>query len=194
MLLATDGYVKLCDFGIAKPSKNRETFVGTPDYIPPELALSQGDGQYGTPMDWWQLVGWCDSGCHFVQGHDGCHAVPGDERPREVCQYCQGMSACSPQKQVPKHKKIDATWFGLISGLLEKDPSVRKGGQEFEDFKDHPAFAGLDWEKLRAKELESPLLELLGSNSSQSQIKEENIIDSETEEYQDAYDLEPTST
>lgn len=194
MLLSSDGYVKLCDFGIAKPSKHRESFVGTPDFIPPELTLSQGDGQYGTPMDWWQLVDGSDSGCHHVQGHDRCHAVPGHERPGEVRQYCQGMPVCSPQKQVPKHKKIDATWFGFIAGLLEKDPSVRKGGQEFDDFKDDAVFAGLDWEKLRAKELKSPILELLGSSTSQPQIKEENIIDSETEEYQDAYDLEPTET
>lgn len=56
MLLAADGYLKLCDFGIAKPAQNRESFVGTPDYIPPELALSQGDVPYGVSMDWWQLV------------------------------------------------------------------------------------------------------------------------------------------
>lgn len=89
---------------------------------------------------------------------------------------------------------MDSTWFDLISKLLEKDPLNRKGREEFEDFRNDPAFEGLDWNKLRAKELDSPLLEVASSNLNQTQIKEEVIVDSETEEYQDVYDLEPTDS
>jgi protein kinase A len=51
------GYLKVCDFGIAKSISNRKSFVGTTEYISPELVKSDGDLEYGFEHDWWQLVG-----------------------------------------------------------------------------------------------------------------------------------------
>jgi len=57
ILIDDEGNLKLCDFGIAKTCSRRTSFVGTPEYISPELVKSQGDLEYGFEHDWWQLVG-----------------------------------------------------------------------------------------------------------------------------------------
>lgn len=53
LLLASDGYLRLCDFGFAKFVVSRTyTLCGTPEYIAPEILLNTG---HGKPADWWTL-------------------------------------------------------------------------------------------------------------------------------------------
>ena len=53
LLLCTDGYVKLTDFGFAKKVIGRTwTLCGTPVYLAPEIINSQG---HGKGVDWWTL-------------------------------------------------------------------------------------------------------------------------------------------
>ncbi|KAK6641332.1 hypothetical protein RUM44_013041 [Polyplax serrata] len=54
MLLDTDGYLKLVDFGFSKHigKSTTYTFCGTPEYIAPEILLSRG---YSKSPDWWTL-------------------------------------------------------------------------------------------------------------------------------------------
>ncbi len=53
MLLAADGYLRLCDFGFAKFVTTRTyTLCGTCEYISPEVLLNSG---HGKPADWWAL-------------------------------------------------------------------------------------------------------------------------------------------
>uniref|UniRef100_A0AAY5ER86 non-specific serine/threonine protein kinase n=1 Tax=Electrophorus electricus TaxID=8005 RepID=A0AAY5ER86_ELEEL len=61
MLLDRSGHLKLADFGTCmKMDKSGmvrcETAVGTPDYISPEVLMSQGGtGYYGRECDWWSV-------------------------------------------------------------------------------------------------------------------------------------------
>lgn len=55
ILLDTQGYAKLTDFGLAKFIDKEEqalTFCGTPEYLAPEVILGKG---HNRPADWWTL-------------------------------------------------------------------------------------------------------------------------------------------
>lgn len=55
VLLETNGYIKLTDFGAAKYSyqtQKYKTFIGTLDFIAPEVLKRQ---PYSKSVDWWSL-------------------------------------------------------------------------------------------------------------------------------------------
>ena len=54
ILIDSDGYLKLADFGFAKSCKNGRTYTlcGTPENLAPEVILNKG---HGKPADWWAL-------------------------------------------------------------------------------------------------------------------------------------------
>ena len=55
LLVDTDGYVKVADFGFAKrllPGEKTYTLCGTPEYMAPELFRQSG---HGKGVDWWAL-------------------------------------------------------------------------------------------------------------------------------------------
>lgn len=56
ILLDEEGYIKITDFGASKMNNqqdaNNVTFVGTPDYIAPEVLQRK---PYGKEVDWWSL-------------------------------------------------------------------------------------------------------------------------------------------
>ena len=52
-MLASDGYLKMIDFGFAKHVPKRTfTTCGTPDYLAPEVILQEG---HNSAADWWTL-------------------------------------------------------------------------------------------------------------------------------------------
>lgn len=58
ILLGIHGEIKLSDFGwsVHSPSKRRQTYCGTPDYLPPEMVTSKGRGaSYDEKVDLWSL-------------------------------------------------------------------------------------------------------------------------------------------
>ncbi len=53
VLINTNGYLKLTDFGFAKIIDGKTyTLCGTPEYLAPEIILNKG---HGKPVDWWTL-------------------------------------------------------------------------------------------------------------------------------------------
>jgi len=53
LLIASNGYLKITDFGFAKLlTEDTWTLCGTPEYLAPEIIQSKG---HGLPVDWWAL-------------------------------------------------------------------------------------------------------------------------------------------
>ena len=55
VLVDSEGYLKLADFGFIKQLRGSErtfTFCGTPEYMAPEILLNKG---YYQPVDWYAL-------------------------------------------------------------------------------------------------------------------------------------------
>ncbi|XP_042372945.1 serine/threonine-protein kinase N1-like, partial [Plectropomus leopardus] len=56
LLLDTDGYVKIADFGLCKEGMGfgdrTSTFCGTPEFLAPEVLT---DTSYTRAVDWWGL-------------------------------------------------------------------------------------------------------------------------------------------
>lgn len=53
LLLDSNGFIKITDFGFAKRIKNKTySLCGTPEYIAPEMVLNRG---HGKGVDWWAL-------------------------------------------------------------------------------------------------------------------------------------------
>lgn len=100
LLIDTNGYLKITDFGFAKklsPGSKTFTLCGTPEYLAPEVILQHG---HNSAADWWtlgiliyELVAgmppfydkdrcapwtrlWCPSGC-FAGSAAGHLTVPG---------------------------------------------------------------------------------------------------------------------
>ena len=55
ILLDTDGYLKIIDYGLAKmldENQQATTFCGTPEYLAPEMISETG---HDKAVDWWAL-------------------------------------------------------------------------------------------------------------------------------------------
>ena len=53
LVIASNGFAKVVDFGFAKRTRSRTfTLCGTPEYLAPELILMKG---HGTSVDWWAV-------------------------------------------------------------------------------------------------------------------------------------------
>jgi serine/threonine protein kinase len=51
-----DGHIAITDFGLSKEDEVGSTFVGTPEYLAPELLSSQRTATcYGKSVDWYDL-------------------------------------------------------------------------------------------------------------------------------------------
>jgi len=55
LLLDENGYIKITDYGLAKhlkPNELTKSFVGTPEYLAPEIIRCEG---HSYPADWWSM-------------------------------------------------------------------------------------------------------------------------------------------
>lgn len=144
LLLDRVGYLRIADFGFAKIVEDRTfTLCGTPEYLAPEIVLSQG---HGKAVDWWALG---------ILAFEMLAGYPPffDDHPLGIYE-----KILRNEVAFPSH--IDPYGKDLIRGLLTTDRSKRLGNLRggAKDVMEHPWFAGVDWGSLERKEIGAPIV------------------------------------
>ena len=154
VLLDSNGYAKLTDFGLAKFIEKQDithTFCGTPDYLAPEVILGKG---HNRPADWWTLG---------VLTYEMLSGIP----PFYSSQVNQMYRKIIKEPVVFKpNVNISPEAKDFITRLLQKNQALRLGYQAGSlEIMNHPFFKGMNWEKLMTKELKSPFTPQVSGDS-----------------------------
>ncbi|KAJ3437285.1 non-specific serine/threonine protein kinase [Anaeramoeba flamelloides] len=139
LLIDTEGYIKLIDFGLAKMLKNIKdkckTMCGTPEYIAPEVLLGK---KYGKEVDYWSLGTVL---FEMLHGMPPFYSEERDEIYEKILRKKPNISS-----------KLSHAAQDLLKELLKKDPQKRLGSKARKDnIRNHPFFEGLDWSKVLKK-------------------------------------------
>ncbi|XP_046464879.1 cGMP-dependent protein kinase for isoform X2 [Neodiprion pinetum] len=148
LLLDSQGYVKLVDFGFAKHLENGKktwTFCGTPEYVAPEVILNKG---HDISADYWSL------GVLMYELLTGTPPFTGADPMKTYNIILKGIDAI----EFPRSITRNAT--ALIKKLCRDNPAERLGYQKggISEIQKHKWFDGFNWEGLRARTLEPPIM------------------------------------
>lgn len=169
VMLDSQGYLKLIDFGIAKKLEGGgRTFsmIGTPHYMAPEVMKGHG---YTTEVDLWSLgVILFELVCGYLPFGDDL------DDPTQVCMAVIKGHLQFPNGYQDKHAKA------LISGLLTHQPKKRLGsgidGMEaikvLEFFKPKNTSLGTLFDQLMGRTLDPPVMP-----EGPSYCEDEDVID-----------------
>ncbi|KAH8405193.1 hypothetical protein KR222_008328 [Zaprionus bogoriensis] len=147
LMLTSDGYCKLVDFGFAKyvrPHEKTNTFAGTPEYVAPEIILDRG---HDRSVDYWAL------GILIYELLVGKTPFRGVNQIKIYQNILSGIDVIHMPSRIFKPAQ------NLIRHLCKQLPAERLGYQRkgIADIKRHPWFDSLDWTRLKQKQLQSPI-------------------------------------
>lgn len=144
VMLTATGFVKLVDMGCCTKKVRSYTFIGTPEYLAPEVVLGVG---YGKNVDWWSVgVIMYEMTCGPLPFGDGCSDLL--EIMKEVL-----------EKPLVFPKKVQPEASDLISSLLERMPEQRFGSSiqhGAKEVKEHHYFDLLNWDAILGQTLDPP--------------------------------------
>ncbi|XP_069466802.1 cGMP-dependent protein kinase 2-like isoform X2 [Ambystoma mexicanum] len=147
LLLDSDGYVKMVDFGFAKkigPGKKTWTFCGTPEYVAPEIIMNKGH-DFGA--DYWSL------GILIYELLTGSPPFSGQDPIKIYNMVMRGIEKVDFPHRITRRPE------DLIRRLCRINPAERLGNRKngISDIRKHKWFQGFNWEGLRSRKLMSPL-------------------------------------
>ncbi|KAF9121923.1 hypothetical protein BGW39_010156 [Mortierella sp. 14UC] len=183
ILLSSQGHIVLVDFGLCKQNVTEDerthTFCGTTEYLAPEIVKGTG---YGKAVDWWSLgvllyemlVGaspFADTrteGTYHkilhqpvifpsrvgpIPAASGGHGRKGGRRPQPI--------SPDPTTLQGSSTGISANAQDLIQRFLDKNPKTRlgsgpSGAEAVAQIKAHPFFKGIDFERLKTRDVTPP--------------------------------------
>ncbi|XP_056601519.1 serine/threonine-protein kinase N2 isoform X1 [Triplophysa dalaica] len=162
LLMDSDGFVRIADFGLCKEGMGHgdrtSTFCGTPEFLAPEVLT---DSTYTRAVDWWGL------GVLIYEMLVGESPFPGDDE-EEVFD-----SIVNDEVRYPRFLSPESV--SIIQKLLQKNPERRIGAgeQDANEVKRHRFFQGIEWEALLAKRVKPPFLPAIKSPGDVSNFDEE---------------------
>ena len=178
LVLDSNGYVRLTDFGVAKinESDNSSETSGTPGYMAPEVILVQN---HSYTADFFALG---VIGFEFMMGY---RPYLGRSR-KEIKELIISKQANIKKEELPEDWGIVAAEF--INSLLQRKPCKRLGYNNISEIKNHPWMKDIDWELLNKKELKAPFLPYPNKENFDKEYCEgEEKIGEETLERYDEY-------
>ncbi|VDK38194.1 unnamed protein product, partial [Taenia asiatica] len=148
MLLTSNGYIKLCDFGFAKrlgPQRKTWTFCGTPEYVAPEVILNKG---HDFAADYWSLG---ILTCELLMG------TPPFQASEPIKIYMKALRGIEAY-DLSHHKNISVKAYQFIKRLCRNTPTERlgMGRQGIQEIRNQKYFQGFDWDGVRNQTLQSP--------------------------------------
>lgn len=145
ILLDEKGNAALADYGISKIIREGEktkSFVGTPDYVAPEIILQKGHNKM---VDVW---------CFGIILYEMIYGLPPFYNKQQNIML-NNIIKINPA--FPKMIKISPELEDLISQCLQKDPTKRIGCGGLEEIMNHKFFESLDWEQMKQGKLDAPI-------------------------------------
>ena len=165
ILMDEYGNVYLTDFGMAKmlpEGETTESFVGTPEYLAPEIIFRTG---HNIMADWWSfgiLI------YEMIIGKTPFY----NRNPQLMYELIQRGDL-----HFPRQSAISRDAQDIIIKLLEKNPTKRLGIRGTEQVKSHKFFERINWTLLEQKKLPTPFTPnpLIINNFSSDVLAQETI-------------------
>jgi len=158
LLLDSDGYLKVVDFGFAKILEDRTwTLCGTPEYLAPEIISNRG---HNLAVDWWAL------GILVFELLHGQPPFAADE-PMEIYQKIMKGKVLFPNS-ISKNAK------DLITKLLVANPSGRLGSLKRgeREVREQPFFKAINFVELEKKIIKAPIVPTISNPLDTSNFEE----------------------
>ncbi|BFZ20530.1 hypothetical protein BsWGS_23569 [Bradybaena similaris] len=162
LLLDSEGYLKMADFGLCKEGMGYQdrtsTFCGTPEFLAPEVLT---ETSYSRAVDWWGL------GVLIYEMLVGESPFPGDDE-EEVFD-----SIVNEEVRYPRFLSTEA--IAIMRRLLRRNPDRRLGSSErdAEDVKKQAFFRNVNWNDLLMKKVKPPFTPTLKNMEDVSNFDEE---------------------
>ncbi|ODN03282.1 Protein kinase DC2, partial [Orchesella cincta] len=144
ILFDKNGHVKITDFGFAKKLTDRTwTLCGTPEYLAPEIIQSKG---HNKAVDWWALG---------VLIYEMLCGYPPFSDDNNFSTYEKILAG-----KIDWPKNFDPVAKDLVKKLLTNDRTKRIGCMKNgpEDVKRHRWFRDYDWEDVKNRRLNPPII------------------------------------
>eukprot|EP00041_Stephanoeca_diplocostata_P032120 m.1020680 g.1020680 ORF g.1020680 m.1020680 type:complete len:848 (+) comp24088_c0_seq4:224-2767(+) len=155
ILLDAEGHIVLTDFGLSKEiwheGERTFSYVGTVEYMAPEIAKATGDVDGHTKaVDWWSVGVLL---YELVWGHTPFAVDENDDEDTNLI-ILRRIVSHEPDFSGPYSPEI----IDLIKKLLKKDPRERLGfgPEDAAQIKAHPFFQDINWTALREKKVIPP--------------------------------------
>ncbi|EGR30786.1 protein kinase domain protein [Ichthyophthirius multifiliis] len=153
VLVSDDGHLKIADFGLSKQIQIQDelcyTFIGTPEYIAPEIIRSKQQSDklgYKISADVWAFGVFL---YEIIYGQP-----PFRDRQRNWYSIMKQILTNNPNFT----NDFTEDSQNLIKACLNNDPEKRPN---WPVIKQHPFFGNIDWQRLYKREYESPLKQFM---------------------------------